>query len=192
MTSLTVLNAAARRPISSLRLDRDRLDDDAGAFARGLHPLDHARQLLADLAGGDGEAAKRAGDAPGQAEREQQGETEAEDGGHHQDGGALLLAALDVGRHGGDVGHDAGLGVGHRTDPRVRRPDPLDRAADGRVAALEQVRKVAAHLVDLVVLGTGERVVEVCVRRGVGVALEVGAAAAAGRPARLPGRSRPR
>ena len=30
-------------------LHGDRLDDDAWAFSRCLHPLDHARELLADL-----------------------------------------------------------------------------------------------------------------------------------------------
>ena len=96
VTSLTVLNASASRPISSRGLDRDRLDDDAGALTGGLHPLDHLRQLVADLAGGDGEAAQRAGDAAGQADGQQEGE----DRGRGRrpttsTSRALLLAALD-------------------------------------------------------------------------------------------------
>ncbi len=155
-------------------LHGDRLDGHSGAFARDLHPLDHSRQLGADLAGGNGEPAQRPGDPPGQPDRQQQSQAQSEDGGRDEHHGPLLLAALRLPGDGGDVCHHGRLGVDHRTDARVGGTDPRDGTAVVGSAALEQSGQVTPDLVDLVVLRGGEGVVERGVRAGLGTALEVG------------------
>ncbi len=159
-------------------LHRDRLDDHTWPLAGDLHPLDHARQLVADLSCGDGEAAQRAGDPAGQVDGEQEGQQQAQHGADDEQQRALLLAALGVGGQDGDAADHVGLGVGHRTDPGVGRADPLHRPAVVGPLALEQVGEVAPDLVDLGVLGGGERVRQGREGGRRGAALEVGERAA--------------
>ena len=111
------------------RLDRDRLDDDSGSVTRGLHPLDHPRHLVADLAGSDGQAAQRPGDPAGQADGEHQSQAEPEHGEHDEDQGLPLLVVARAARDAVDVGHQVRLRLGHRPDAGVGGADPLDRAA---------------------------------------------------------------
>ena len=110
-------------------------DHDARALPRGLHPLDHVRQFVADLAGCDGEPPQRPGDPPGQVDREHQREAETDQRERDQHQGRPLLGALRGGSGVGDLADQRRLGVGHHRDPRVGGADPLDGTALVRLAA---------------------------------------------------------
>ena len=146
-------------------LDLDRLDGHARSFTRRLHALDHAGQLVADLTGGDRQAAQRPGDPACQGDREDGGEAQTDGGEADQEQRPVVLGPLDVPGLVLDVRQQALLRSVHRVDAGVRGTDPADGASVVRLRPDDELRDVPADGVHLGIGRSGQGLVQGAVDR---------------------------